>query len=240
MKNTILLVVVIFSLISSPAFSLTTDNAVNAMRKGDFKTAINELRVLVEKNDPNAQFLMGMLYDAGNGVPQDQSVAATWYRKAAEQNHTIAQLFLGVFYYNGIGVEKDYKEAVRWFQSPALKGNDQAQFYLGMMYASGHGLGKDDSAAIEWLAKAAVQKNTRAMGLLSTLLFSRNRDEKDLIDAYVWSHIAAKYDPVQAATTARFIIEKYCTEAQKKAGNLSIIEWENKWKTDSLHNRVNP
>ena len=213
-----------------PLHARTTDNAVKAIKQGDFEKALNELRPLVQKNDPNAQFLMGMLYDAGHGVPQDHAIAASWYRKAAEQTHPTAQLFLGILYYSGNGVDQDYKQAAHWFQAPAHNGNDQAQFYLGSMYARGAGVSKDDSQAIEWLRKAAAQKHTRAMGMLATLLFSRNQNEQDLIDAYVWSHLAAEYDPVQATTSARILIAKYCNEAQIKAAKKSIAEWKRKWK----------
>ncbi|MGH7309066.1 MAG: hypothetical protein ACREK6_10270, partial [Candidatus Rokuibacteriota bacterium] len=169
-------------------------------------------------------------YDAGHGVPQDHAVAASWYRKAAEQSHPTAQLFLGILYYSGDGIDQDYKQAAHWFQAPADNGNDQAQFYLGSMYARGAGVNKDDSQAIEWLKKAAAQKHTRAMGMLATLLFSRNQNEQDLIDAYVWSHLAAEYDPVQATTSARVLIAKYCNETQRKAAKKSISEWKRKWK----------
>lgn len=221
-------------LLLAPCYSLhalTTDRAVQAIQKGDFELALKELRPLIEKNDPNAQFLMGMLYEAGNGVPQNPALAVSWYGKAAEQNHLVAQLFLGILYYSGNGVAKDYKKAAQWFQAPASDGNDEAQFYLGSMYAEGNGVKKDESKAITWFAKASAQKNTRAMGMLATLLFSRNQDEQDLIDAYVWSHLAAEYDPVQAGTSARVVIEKYCTKAQIKAAKKSIAEWKKKWKT---------
>jgi uncharacterized protein len=213
----------------SSLHALTTDNAVKAIQNGDFEMALKELRPLIEKNDPNAQFLMGMLYDAGNGVAQDQAIAASWYRKAAEQNHLIAQLFLGILYYSGKGVEKDYKKAAHWLQAPANNGNDQAQFHLGSMYAKGDGVNRDDSKAIEWLTKASAQKNTRAMGMLATLLFSRNHNEQDLIDAYVWSHLAAEYDPVQAMTSARALTEKHCSKAQVNTAKKVISEWKKKW-----------
>jgi hypothetical protein len=208
----------------------TTDHAVQAIKRGDYALALKELRPLAENNDPNAQFLMGMLYDAGNGVAQDHATAAAWYRKAAEQDHPIAQLFLGILYHSGNGVDQDYRKAAHWFQASASNGNDQAQFYLGSMYARGTGINKDESKAIEWLTKASAQKHTRAMGLLATLLFSRNHTEQDLIDAYVWSHLAAEYDPVQATTSARGVIANYCTEAQVKAAKKSIGEWKRKWK----------
>src|SRR5262245_27958254 len=203
-----------------------TDEAVAAMQAGDFKTALDELRPLAQKNDPNAQFLLAMLYDSGNGVAQDQSVAASWYRKAAGQEHLLAQVFLGVLLYSGEGVKQDYAEAARWFRAPADGGNDQAQFYLGSMYARGEGVEKDASRAIEWLTRSATQRNTRAMGMLATELFSRSRDEQDLVDAYVWSHLAADYDPVQAMTSARSVIEGYCNDPQKERGEKAISEWK--------------
>ncbi len=216
---------------AAPASSAPSgiDKAKAAMQEGDFKTALTELRPLAAKGDPNAQFLLGMLYDSGKGVAQDQAAAVKWYRKAAEQKHLIAQLFLGVMLYSGQGVKQDYKEAARWFRTPADSGNDQAQFYLGSMYANGTGVKKDEAEAIRWLEKSAAQGNTRAMGLLAVALFQRSRGEQDRIDAYVWSHLAAEYDPVQATTSARVLIEKYCTEDQKKRAERAMVEWKQKW-----------
>ena len=214
-----------------------TEKAVRAMGEGDFKTALSELRPLAANRDPNAQFLLGMLYDAGKGVRQDQSVAASWYRKAAEQNHLLAQLYLGILYYSGEGVKQDYKQAARWLRAPGESGNDQAQFYLGSMYARGTGVKKDPSEAIRLLTKAAAQRNTRAMGLLATELFSGSHDgshdEQDLVDAYAWSHLAAEYDQVQAMTSARGVIEQYCNEEQKKKGEAAISEWKRRWSKEA-------
>jgi len=67
--------------------SAPTDHAVRAIEKGDFKTALAELNPLAAKGNANAQFMLGMMYDAGKGVKQDQQVAASWYRKAADQRH---------------------------------------------------------------------------------------------------------------------------------------------------------
>src|SRR5262245_21383616 len=123
-----------------PSSASATDRAVQAMQQGDYETALAELRPLAEKNDPNAQFLLGMLYDAGHGIARDPSRAASWYRKAAQQEHLMAQLFLGVLLHSGEGVKRDYAEAARWFRAPAESGDDQAQFYLGSLYATGNGL----------------------------------------------------------------------------------------------------
>jgi len=213
-----------------------TEKAARAMGTGDFKTALNELRPLAAKGDPNAQFLLGMLYDAGKGVPQDAALAASWYRKAAQQDHLLGQFYLGVLYFFGQGVKQDYKEAARWLRAPAERGIDQAQFYLGSLYSRGDGVKKDHSEAVRLLTGAAAQRNTSAMGLLSTELFSMSRDgshdDQDLVDAYAWSHLAAEYDPAQAMTSGRYLIEKYCNEDQKKKGKAAIAEWKRRWSSE--------
>jgi TPR repeat protein len=223
-----------------PSSASATDRAVQAMEQGDYETALAELRPLAEKNDPNAQFLLGMLHDAGRGVARDPSRAVSWYRKAAEQEHLLAQLFLGVLLHSGEGVKQDYAEAARWFRAPAESGNDQAQFHLGSLYATGNGVEKDDAEAIRWLTRSAMQRNTRAMGMLATELFSRSRDEQDLVDAYVWSHLAAEYDPVQATTSARRVIAQYCTDQQKNKGEQSIAEWKRRWMREAKERASSP
>lgn len=236
----LLAVIVVLSFVlatssSSAPRPSATDHAAKAMQKGDFKTALAELSPLAAKGDPNAQFLLGMLYDAGNGVTRDQARAASLYRKAAEQHHLIAQLFLGVLYYSGQGVKKDPGAAAHWFQAPADSGNDQAQFYLGSLYASGEGVKQDDSTAIHYLSQAAAQRHTRAMGMLATALFSRSHGDgdQDLVDAYTWSHLAAEMDQVQAMTSARAVIEQYCNDDQKKRGKKAMAEWKRRWSSAS-------
>jgi TPR repeat protein len=54
------------------------------------------------QDDKEGQFKLGMMYEEGNGVPQDNDQAAFWYRKAAEQGHAEAQWQLGRMYeYDG-------------------------------------------------------------------------------------------------------------------------------------------
>ncbi len=219
------------SLAAHRARAATVDAAYTAMKRGDFENALSDLKPLAAKGDPDAEFLLGMLYDSGKGVAQDQATAASWYRKAAEQKHLFAQVYLGSLYYSGQGVKQNYGEAARWFRGPAAAGNDQAQFYLGSMYANGAGVGKDGSESIRWLTKSAQQRNARAMGLLATELFSRSqgRDERDLIDAYVWSHLAAEYDGIQASTSARKVIERYCSAEQKRKAERAMAEQKRQW-----------
>ena len=102
-----------------------------AYQRGDYATAIRELRLLCEQGNADAQFSLGAMYRNGLGVPQDDAEAVKWYRKAAEQGHAKAQLFLGNMYFFGQGVSKDYVQAYMWYilaasRSPPGKVRDTA------------------------------------------------------------------------------------------------------------------
>ena len=64
---------------------------------------------------------LGVMYDIGQGVPQDYAEAVKWYRLAAEQNDAVAQYNLGAMYANGRGVPQDYVQAHMWSNLAAAK-----------------------------------------------------------------------------------------------------------------------
>ena len=53
----------------------------------------------------NAQTRLGHLYATGRGVPQNMTLAAYWYGRAAEQGQPMAQFLLGLQYDKGQGVD---------------------------------------------------------------------------------------------------------------------------------------
>ena len=92
-----------------------------AYQRGDYATAIRELRLLSKQGNAKAQFSLGAMYDKGLGVPQDYAEAVGWWRKAAEQGNAKAQYNLGVMYGNGLGVPQDYAQALMWFNLAASR-----------------------------------------------------------------------------------------------------------------------
>lgn len=70
----------------------------------------------------DAQYNLGVMYDNGKGVPQDDKQSVMWFRKAAEQGHAYAQFSLGSMYHEGNGVPQDYKQAITWFRKAAEQG----------------------------------------------------------------------------------------------------------------------
>lgn len=86
-----------------------------AFHRGDFATAMAELRPLAEAGDAASQFDLGAMYDNGLGVPEDRVEAARWYLRAARQGDQTAMFNLGVMYEDGIGVGKDPVQAYVYY-----------------------------------------------------------------------------------------------------------------------------
>ncbi len=78
-------------------------------------------RKAAEQGDAVAQFNLGAVYAAGEGVPQDYAEALKWYRRAAEQGDAVAQFQLGHMYHEGEGWggPQDYIQAHMWFNLAA-------------------------------------------------------------------------------------------------------------------------
>jgi uncharacterized protein len=74
----------------------------------------------------NAQYRLGLLYERGEGVAQDDGQAARWYRLAAAQGEIPAQIRLGLLYRDGRGVARDDVLAYAWLGLAAEAANAAA------------------------------------------------------------------------------------------------------------------
>src|SRR5689334_2503681 len=90
----------------------TVQDALEALKKQDYQTALRILRPLAEQGDVQAQFNLGAMHEQGLGVPKNDAEAVNWFRKAAEQGFAGAQYLLGLMYHEGLGVPKNDVEAV--------------------------------------------------------------------------------------------------------------------------------
>jgi hypothetical protein len=88
---------------------------------GDYATALKVWRPLAEQGDAPSQNMLGILYEAGQGVPQDYAEALRWFQLAAERGDPSAQNNLGSMYEDGEGVAKNYVLAHMWFNLAAAR-----------------------------------------------------------------------------------------------------------------------
>ena len=69
-----------------------------------------------EQGSLGAMHQMAWLYQHGKGVPQNDTLAVSWYQKAAREGFIPAMTDLGWMYENGRGVRQNYAEALTWYR----------------------------------------------------------------------------------------------------------------------------
>ena len=151
-----------------------------------FSDILKDIIRLAEDKDPFAQCNLGLMYNYGNGVKEDEKEAVKWYRKAAEQGYSRAQCNLGISYEDGDGVEEDKKEAIKWYRKSAEQGYSRAQNNLGLIYYHGNGVEQDYKEAVKWFRKAAEQNYSTAQYNLGLMYEYGNGVEKDKKEAIKW------------------------------------------------------
>lgn len=119
-----------------------------------YEQAFPKLKAAADKGHKKAQYRVGLCYDKGRGVVEDDARAVAWYQKSAAQGYAKAQYQLGKCYKNGEGIAKDEKKAVELFTLAAKQDNGEAQYQLAKCYLKGKGVAKDEAKAKAWLKKA--------------------------------------------------------------------------------------
>ena len=97
-------------------------DALAAYGRGDYATALSLLRPLAAQGNATAQFVLGMMYNYGQGVVQDYKEAMKWSRLAAAQGDVDAQYMLGEMYDLGQGVVQNNVRAHMWFMLSVANG----------------------------------------------------------------------------------------------------------------------
>ena len=110
------------------------DDAVEAMRAGDFAEAYCIMRPLAEAGDADAQYNIGWMYLNGYGLRSNDNLALQWWQKASEQGNSDASLSIGMLYSLGEGdVAKDLDKAIDYYLLAAADGQEDAITILQSM-----------------------------------------------------------------------------------------------------------
>lgn len=143
--------------------------AAAAYARGDYATALQLWQQLAETSDPRAMNNLGVLYDKGQGVPQDPALAAFWFLHSATAEHPAGMSNLGRLLEQGRGLPKDLAQAGKWFRKAADKGLAEAQYNLALLYENGQGFDKNDREAAAWYSRAAAQNQVDAQWRLGQM-----------------------------------------------------------------------
>ncbi len=173
-----------------PAGAGPLEDGLAAYQKGDYATALKFWQPLADQGTAVAQYGLGVMYEAGQGVPKDHVQAAFWHRKAADQGHADAQYTLGFMYEGGQGVPKSAAQALFWYRKAADQGYAKGQHALGNIYYRGESVPQDYIQAHMWMNLAVSRYTDSDFGFRASAV--ERRDE-----------IAAKMTPGQIAEAQR-------------------------------------
>jgi uncharacterized protein len=121
-------------LLSFDACAKELDDAVDAMRAGDFAEAYCIMRPLAEAGDADAQYNIGWMYLNGYGLRTNDNLALQWWEKASQQGNSDASLSIGMLYSLGEGdVAKDLNKAIDYYLLAAGDGQEDAITILQSM-----------------------------------------------------------------------------------------------------------
>ncbi len=152
--------------------SLTTlhaaelEDGFQAFKAGNYEQALRLWLPLAEKDNADAQYNLGILYQKGLGVEKNPKAAFIWYKRAAANGHTDAMYNLGIMYNKGRVIYRSPKDAIKWWKKAAELGNAEAQFNIAVEYFYGRTLGKDVTKALYWWKKSAQQGNKSSKAAL--------------------------------------------------------------------------
>lgn len=95
-------------------------DGMEAQQQGDYQTALREFKA--DEDDSRALYMVGVMYEKGDGVSQDYAEAAKWYQKAIDKGDAAALYRLGRLYERGEGVDQNMDEAIKLYKQAAKRG----------------------------------------------------------------------------------------------------------------------
>lgn len=98
------------------------ERGVEAYEGGHFNRAVAQLLPLASDGNARAQYLLGVMYDEGEGVPHSDEQAVYWLKRSAQQEQARAQYRLAEMLAEGRGAHRDFAGAYMWAARAAEQG----------------------------------------------------------------------------------------------------------------------
>ena len=201
--------------------AVAQDQGFAAYEAGRFEEALRLLLPHAESDHARAQYVVGLMYAAGQGIEQSFYEAAKMYRKAAHQGHAGAQVNLGSLYEHCYGNGPCNTEAAAdWYRKAAAQGDATGQFNLAVMYAAGRGVGADEWRAKVLFRKSAEQGFAAAQYNLGVAYERGLGGPVDRIAACAWYELAAGGASAEGARARDRLAAGLPAEERERAASL--------------------
>lgn len=161
---------------------------LDGVRSGHSRSAVAALQYAAESGESVAQWKLGKMYAAGDGVPHDDAKAFEYFSQIIDNYDEddadpreapfVSNAFVALGAYNLRGipntrVASSPERALEMFHYAAVNfGDATAQYNLARMYLDGNGVAKDGRQAARWLYLAADKGHLESEAVLGQLLFN--------------------------------------------------------------------
>ncbi|MCZ4279645.1 tetratricopeptide repeat protein [Kiloniella laminariae] len=219
---------------ASPGENISTSASTNSLPASaitDPRAAFPWLKKAAELGRPEAEYLLGLLYQKGEGLPNKNSAeenmeqAVFWFERAAKSTHVDAQYALAQLFDDRGSNQENQSQAFRWYQQAANQGHPRAQYRLGTFYRDGKGTLPNDWQAATWFSNAANRGFLEAQFALGELYQSQNELGPDYTKAYMWFGIATLNGHEEALERKNTAARQLQPEARAAAEKL-IADWQ--------------
>lgn len=158
-----------------------------ALESGDWQALFST----AESGNPEAQYWLGRIYEAGTLFPLDKQKSAYWYQKSADQGYARAE-----YWVCGKRANQDSLENERCMWRAAEKGVPEAQFWLGEAFEQNLWFGVTDKVeALKWYKRAAEGGQPDAENELGVHYRDGDGIEQNYVWAAHWFRKAAEHVP---------------------------------------------
>ncbi|MGF6786804.1 tetratricopeptide repeat protein [Paraburkholderia sp. 35.1] len=144
---------------------------------GDVEKGLREIRTAASAGNRVAENELGVIYESGDGVPEDLAEAKRWYASAAVKGLVAASRNL--MRLNGGNEPKTAREQFTDVRQEAEKGDRVAMYELATMYHIGKGTTINYSAALVWYRRSAERQYSRAKNMLGLIFSATNGEQLD-------------------------------------------------------------
>ena len=191
-----------------------------SLKAGQNDKALSSLQYAADQGHALAQWKLGRMYAAGEGVPRNELRAFQYFSRIANthaedspdlpQARFVANAFvqLGHYYLDGIPnteVRADPDRAREMYAYAASYfGDPDAQYSLARLFLNGTGGVKDPRQALRWLNLAANKGQARAQALLGHLIFKGDVVPRQAARGLMWLTLAR-----EGAGSEKWVIEMY-------------------------------
>jgi hypothetical protein len=176
--------------------------------KDYFARALELLTKKAEEGDPHAQCDLAIMYECGDGVPQNFGLAVYWYQMAVEHGLDEALCNLGYMHSSGNGVPKDTFLAVKYYKQAADQGYPRAIYNLGYMYCHGNGVPEDKKEACRLYQLATDKGYCLAQHNLGYMYSNGYGVPKDKVKAVKYYTASAMQGNAMSSYNLGFIYQK--------------------------------